>query len=69
MNEELTLSENGITRKKNEYTSLKAKILDFCLTKWIDRAGSLKNIITNYEELLTLFAKILRDTTEINRLN
>jgi len=69
LKEELASIENGITRKKNEYASLKAKILDFCVTRWTVRAGSLKNIMKNYEALLTLFAKILGDSTERNRLN
>ena len=67
--EELASIKNGITRKKNEYASLKANILDFCVTRWTVRAGLLNNIMKNYEALLTLFAKILTVPAERNRLN
>ena len=58
--------EYAVTEKNNVYTSLKAKILEFCVTRWTVRAGPLNNIMKNYEALQTLFARILTDKVEKN---
>ena len=44
----------AVPEKYNVYASLKAKILDFCVTRWTVRAGPLNNIMEN-----------IRSTTDI----
>ena len=46
---------DAIDQPKHSCASLKRKILDFCVTRWIVRASLLENVMFNYEEIVSLF--------------
>ena len=62
--QEMESIRSVVKKPKNVYTSLNAKILNFCVTQWTVRVDALNNTMKNYEVLLTLFSKILIDKTE-----
>ena len=55
---------DAVDEPKHSYASLKAKILDLCVTRWIVRATSLNNILKNYKGIVSLFATIMSDRVE-----
>ena len=61
--------QDSVTDPKTYYTTLRSKILDFCVTRWTVRAKSLNNILKNYVALVTLFAKIMSEQSERSALN
>ena len=61
--------KDSVTDPKKYYTTLRSKILDFCVTRWTVRAKSLNNILMNYVALVTLFTKIMSDQRERSALN
>ena len=60
--------KQGINAPPSYYTNLKKKVLDFCVTRWTDRASSLSSIDQNHLALLKLFCDMLMDRTERNSL-
>ena len=60
---------DAVDHPKHSYDSLKKKILNFCVTRWTVRATSLQNILSNYEGIVSLFARLLTDREEKQGLN
>ena len=60
---------DAVDQPKHSYTSLKIKILNFCVTRWTVRATSLENILKNYEGIVALFTRLLSDQEEKKGLN
>ena len=61
--------QDSVTVPKNYYTTLRSKIIDFCVTRWTVRAKSLDRILKNYVALITLFTNIMSDQKERLALN
>ena len=60
---------DSVILPKTYYTTLRSKILDFCVIRWTVRAKSLDNILKNYLALVILFITIMSDQRERSALN
>ena len=61
--------QDSVIVPKTYYTTLRSKILDFCVIRWTVRAKSLDNILKNYLALVILFITIMSDQRERSALN